>query len=498
MRRFLIILVILLLLAAGGWAGYTFYYLPRLVAQQTPSYETLPVKRGSIASTVSGTGNIEPESEVSLTFRGAGWISKVLVSAGQTVGKGQLLAELDTTDLTLSLALSKVQLEISQAQLAKLAAPPDPDDVAAAQAAIEVAQTSVAGAEASLAAAQANYRQLFVGQDVTASQTTLDEANLRQAEINVKEARQSYNRVKDQPNIGELPQSAQLEKATVALEVARAQVSLTGENRVADPTNGQVVSALNQIAQAQTQVRQAQSNVVTAQNSLRKLLEGAKAEDLTISRAQVKQSQLNQLQAENSLANAQLIAPLDGVISQVNVRQGELAGGALAAVKLADLQNFHMTVLVDEIDVRQVQVGQLVRLSVDALPDNDLTGQITEIAPTANNVNGVIAYEVTIVPDATDAPLRAGMSATAVVTTAKVDNVILLPNRFIQVDRETKQAFVNKMVNGQPVLQELELGLRNEQESQIVAGLTDGDEVALITQSSEEALRGALFGGGGN
>jgi HlyD family secretion protein len=209
----------------------------------------------------------------------------------------------------------------------------------------------------------------------------------------------------------------------------------------------------------------------------------------------VRQAQLNQLQAENALNNAQLVAPLDGVVSQVNIRQGELTGGTLPAIVLTNLDSLHMTLLVDEIDVRQVQVGQPVRLSVDALPDSALTGKVTAISPTANNVSGVIAYEVTVVPDPTDAPLRAGMSATAVITTAEVDNVVLLPNRFIQVDRQSKRAFVYKLVNGAPVLQEVELGLRNEEESQILAGLTDGDQVALVTQSSEERLRGALFGG---
>ena len=88
------------------------------------------------------------------------------------------------------------------------------------------------------------------------------------------------------------------------------------------------------------------------------------------------------------------------------------------------------------------------------------------------------------------------MSATAVITTAQVDNVVLLPNRFIQIDRTTKQAFVYKMANGAPVLQQIELGLRNETDSQIVAGLTDGDQVALVTTSGAEQLRNNLFGGG--
>ena len=108
----------------------------------------------------------------------------------------------------------------------------------------------------------------------------------------------------------------------------------------------------------------------------------------------------------------------------------------------------------------------------------------------------MVAYEVTIVPDPTDAPLRAGMSATAIITTAEVDDVILVPNRYITLDRDTGKAYVYKMVDGQPVRQEIELGLRNERESQVVAGLQDGDELALVTQTSEQQLRGALFGGG--
>jgi HlyD family secretion protein len=179
----------------------------------------------------------------------------------------------------------------------------------------------------------------------------------------------------------------------------------------------------------------------------------------------------------------------------VNIKAGEIANNARPAVVLTDLSQFKMKVLVDEIDVRQVAVGQPVRLSVDALPGAEITGKVTEISPTASNVGGVVAYEVTVVPDPTDEPLRVGMSATAIITTANVDNVVLAPNRFITIDRNTGVAYVFKMVNGEPVRQQVELGLRNERESQILAGLQEGDQIALVTQTSEERLRGALFGG---
>lgn len=497
MRRLIIFLAIVLVLGVGGWFGYQRFSSAAKAQQDVPSFETVKVARGSIQATVNATGSIEPESQVSLSFRSAGRVSTVLVTAGQNVSKGQLLAELDTTDLALALAQSKVNLQISQAQLAKLETPADPRDILAAQAAVEVAQASVAGAEAQLASAEAGYRQIFVIDPLSESQLTLNQASLRQAEINLKVAQQAYNEVKNFPNVGQLPQAQQLESATVAYENAKAQAALTTENQQKKaPNQAQVAQAQAQIAQAEVSLRQSQSGLIQAQNSLANLLEGAKGVDLEISRAQVRQAQLNQLQAENTLANARLVAPFDGVVSTVNARQGELATGTLPAVILSDLNSFHMTVLVDEIDVRQVQLGQNVQLSLDALPDFNLTGKVTKVAPTAENISGVIAYEVTIVPDPSDAPLRAGMSATAIIVTAQVDNVVLLPNRFIQLNRETGQAFVNKMVAGQPALQEIQLGLRNERESQVLAGLNDSDEVALVSSSSQEQLRQALFGGG--
>ena len=64
-----------------------------------------------------------------------------------------------------------------------------------------------------------------------------------------------------------------------------------------------------------------------------------------------------------------------------------------------------------------------------------------------------------------------------------------------QWQRESGRAFVQKMVSGVPVLQEIEMGLRNDRFTQVLSGLNDGDSIALIRASSEDRLRGAIFGG---
>ena len=226
--------------------------------------------------------------------------------------------------------------------------PPSANDLAAARAAVEVAQVGVAGAEAALASAQAAYRDLLAGP--TAAEREVNLAQVFQAEAEVKRAQQAYNDIRTLPNAGALPQSAQLEQATLALEVARTQSALTDQ----PPSEAEISASLNQIAQAEVSLRQAQSNLITAQNSLQTLIQGPDDQDVRIAQAQLRQAQLNVLQAENNLANTHLIAPFDGVVSQVNVRAGEQTGAGTPAVLLTDLTRLEMNVLVDEIDVRQV------------------------------------------------------------------------------------------------------------------------------------------------
>ena len=490
MKNFLIAVIVIVVIGAAGWFGFQQFQQRRAALDEQPSYETVTVERGSISSTVSATGSIEPEAEVALSFRASGRVEQVLVSVGQPVEAGQLLAQLDVTDASLALEQAEVSLQISRAQLEKLEKPPADSDIIAAQANVTVAQASVASAEAALASAQASYRQLLAG--ASAAELAVQESQVRQAAVNVRQAQSEYDQIKSFPDAGAMPQAVQLEQMTISYEVAQAQLALTQQG--AD--EAQIAAALAQIAQAELGVRQARSNLLVAQDGLNSLIAGTDAEDLEISRAQVRQAELSKQQAEVSLNNSMLYAPINSVVSQVNLRQGELYGSsALAAIVLTDLVSFHMTVLVDEIDVRQVQIGQTVRLSLDALPDADITGQVTKVSPTARDVGGVVAYEVEIVPEATDAQLRAGMSATAIITTAKVDNILLVPNRYIQLDRESGRAFVQRIVNEVPTLQEIEMGLRNDRFTQILAGLGDADQIALIRTSSEDQLRSAIFGG---
>jgi multidrug efflux pump subunit AcrA (membrane-fusion protein) len=129
------------------------------------------------------------------------------------------------------------------------------------------------------------------------------------------------------------------------------------------------------------------------------------------------------------------------------------------------------------------------------LPDAQLLGHVDSIAPTPTNTGGTVSYDVSVVIDEADTPLRSGLSATASIITQELNDVVLIPNRSIQIDRSTGRAYVEKLVDGVPTRTEVQLGARNEQFSQVISGLSEGDVLAIRSGSGLDRLRSTMFGG---
>ncbi|HIC89676.1 MAG TPA: biotin/lipoyl-binding protein, partial [Anaerolineae bacterium] len=327
MRRIVTILFVLIVVIGGSLYGYRAFATPE--KPQTQDFETYTVSRGKLISTVSATGSIEPEAEVALSFRSPGRVEKVLVAAGQPVRAGQLLASLESTDQQLALEQAQANVEVSRARLAQLKKAADPEDLAAAQAAVESAQASVQSAQAMLESAQAAYRDLLRGPGE--EQIRVQKANMERARVLMEQAQSAYDKIAHLPDAGMMPQAIQLQQATIDYEAAKAQFELT----TAEPSEAQVAAALAQIAQAQASVAQAKSALVQAQNQLNRLLNGPDQEDIDIAEAQVRQAELSMRQAQIALERTQLRAPFDGVGKGVR-----LADGAFLFLPLADISGY--------------------------------------------------------------------------------------------------------------------------------------------------------------
>ena len=465
MKRAIIIVLILGVVIGLTWLSYQTFgdQAVQKQAVDDADLEKFFVTRDAIAATVSATGSIAPEAEVTLTFELGGKVEEILVEKGQMAKAGEPLAKLETASLELQVAEAQATLALNEAKLQ--------------QAKKEASAEDIAAAEAELASAQANYEKVQAGP--TEEELIIAKADMEKAAIAVQKAQAEYDEVAWVPGVSALPQAAALQQASIDYERAKADYQKIAQT----PTESDLKSAWAQVVQAQT--------------NLDKLRKNPEPEDVAIAQAQVDQAQAQLEEAQLKLEQAVITAPFDGVVASLGAEAGELVSSGAPMVVLVDISNFHIDVEIDEIDISQIAVGQEVLITLDALPDEEMAGHVEAIAPTASSADGgVVSYVVTVATEPTDALLRPGMSANTTITTARKENALVVPNRYIQIDRESGKMYVERLEeDGLTSRVEIQTGMRSELSSEVVAGLEEGDTLVLRGLSGRERLQ-RTFGGG--
>jgi HlyD family secretion protein len=460
-------------------------------ATSTVPVQTVTVTQGRIEVTIGASGNVAASQQANLAFGASGTVSQVSVTAGQQVKAGQVLAQLDTTNLQLQVQEAQAALASAQANYDSVKAGPGKADLAAAQAA--------------LASAQANYNSVKAGP--TADSLAAAKAALDNALASLQQAQSAYDQVKDRPNVGQLSQSLTLQQATNAYDQAKANYDAAKNHPTAAElaaAESQLASARYSLAQLQEQPTQAQltaaeAQVASAQYQLSQLQSQPTAQAVASAKASYEQAQVALTQAQQQLTGATITTPVAGTVIAVNIQAGDaVSSGAAAIVLVPDVPPV-VDANVDEADVASIAVGQTVHLSLNALPGRTITGTVTSIAPTSTSVNGAVAYQVQIGFTPGRLPVRLGMTANLNIVIASADNALLVPSQAITADRQARKYYVTRQLpDGTIQRLEVRIGLQNDSETQIVQGVNAGDKLVLpqitgsttTTSSSSTNFRG--------
>jgi HlyD family secretion protein len=453
MRRAITIAAILL---AAGVVGYWLLQQgagkPGVAVEDL---ETATVERGDIEAVVDATGSVEPEAQITLSFRTGGTLAAPVVAEGEEVKEGQVLAKLDTSEMAVGITQAQLALTSAEASQAKLVGGADADDIQAAQA-------SLASAEATLARLREGPSQ---------DERTVAMADLRRAEIALQEAQERYDQFAWVGGIGALPQSVALQQATINYEQALAAYNITMQG----PTEGELRAAEAAVAQARSQ--------------LSALVEGASEEDLIMAQVAVDQARASLELAQLQMEGATITAPFDGTVAFVGAEIDEQVAPGAPMIILLDTSGFYVEVSVDEIDVGQVEIGQEVRITLDAYPDEELPGHVDYISPGATEDLGAVSYRVRVCLDLASLPPRSGMTANITIVTERRDNVLLVPSRTISVDRDSGLFYVDRLVDGDIERVEIEIGIQDATYSEVLRGLEEGDEVVINGSDIRDRLR---------
>jgi HlyD family secretion protein len=517
MKRVAVIVLILAVVVGLSVAGYQFLNPEPYNIAEDPDVEVLEIQRDTILATINAAGRIEPEAEVQVDFEAnSGVVAEILVERGQYVTAGATLARLEAGDLELAVKRAKADLVQAEAQFDQLFRPELAEEIDSAQLAVDSAQANLervlagprqdelASAQVAVESAQANLERVLEGP--SQDDITVAAASLRRTEIALKQAQWAYDQVAYKGDIGAMPQASQLEQATIDYETALANYNLA----VRGPTEADIAAARSQLAQAESSLAQllespteadvvaARSQLAQVEASLAKLREGPDEADVSAAQAVVDVAQIGLAQAELNLARASLVAPIDGVVTEVNIQRGEQPGGQPAVI-LTDMSAYHIDVEVDEIDIGRLAMDQSVVIAIDAIPDQEFNGHVADISPgpIQGASSGIVAYEVTIALDSDEPRLLPGMTADATIETDRLENVLVVPNRAVSIDRSGGEpvAYVEKVdESGNPVRVEIELGLRDETVSQILSGLDDGDQIVIRGLSRQERLQQVFEG----
>jgi len=250
---------------------------------------------------------------------------------------------------------------------------------------------------------------------------------------------------------------------------------------------------------------EAQDNLTQAQELLNEgsieeaqvllnLIEGnlSKAEEKSLSRTfQLPWSvKLIELQADIARANlesaklnlekAVITAPFDGVVADITITEGkEVSTATLVtpAISLVDTSEIEMSGFIDEIDIAMVQPGQEANILLDALPDEEVKGEVAFISLVGTTQVGVVSYDTTITLENPVAELRDGMTATAEVIIERRDDVLFIPNKAIRGTWENPKVLV--LVDEQVEEREITLGLTDGINTEVLSGLEEGEKVEL-------------------
>ncbi len=264
----------------------------------------------------------------------------------------------------------------------------------------------------------------------------------------------------DQLKKGPLPQDIQVAQNAVdklKAAVANDQAALA---QLKSPTD-------NDIAVAQAAVTQAQQALALKQQPYT-------PQDLQTAQAAVEVAQVALDTAKANLADANLVAPFDGVITAKLLSPGAMASTSSPVATLLS-NDLSIPIPIEEARLSRLKPGLVASISVPSYPGESFTGKVTSISPSADSKSHTFVMRV--VPDDSAGKLKAGMFADVVVTAETRSNALIVPRDAV-VQRNSKDV-VFVVTDGKAQMREVLQGIPSGDTVEIMKGVKEGEQVVV-------------------
>ena len=438
--------VALVVLVAVGLFGLKAYIRSQAASgDDSASYSRATVQSGAMSETVYGTGTTSAKNQPNVLAQADGTLTDLRVAVGDTVQEGDILAVITNEDIDDTITdcefalweLDETILETSAGSSVLSIKAPMAGRVMAIYAAAGDDALAVFRREGALAIISTDGRMRVEVDDVpkAANLALGDSVSVTGASVDVTgtvtDLTLQGTHATITINSDELPMGE-----TVTVTTAAGQNVGTGTLEVNKPME---VSAYGGTIKS-VSVKVGQK--VERKDTLFKLEDSPLTltlENLRLQReAAAKELEDVKAQRENLI----VVAPCDGIIASLEVSEGdEITSGSLLCSILQG-EDMKLTIAVDELDVVNVEAGQKVTITVDALSGVEISGEVYKIAPVGSNSGGVTTYDVELSFDAEGTGVRSGMNATGEIEIASKSSTLFVPVEAIMTINNTTYVMV--------------------------------------------------------
>jgi multidrug resistance efflux pump len=497
---------------------------------------TAKAAEGVVQSTVSGSGNLQPASQLNLGFRTSGTVTKIYVTQGAHVTEGKLIAELNPQSAEVTLEQSKATLLSAEANLAK-------EEETDGEGATGSGNSGAGGGATGATASVAHTSSSTGATGATASAGTAPDGTVAAtSEPNTTTTPMTTTPGGSSPHTGN-PNTTTTPSAATSPATSTTPSTTSTETKHTSGSS-KATSPESEHRESQSSGSPSKSSESSGSSSKATVSVATREANLASARAAVKSDQLTVQSDEEAVGATKLYAPQSGTIVSLSGQVGEVVSGSgttkassssssssgsgssatgssaatgrstggassssssgsgsstsssSAFAVLSDLSSMQLVVALSESEIGNVKVGQIATVTVEALESRKLAAHVSEVATLSTSSSGVVSYDVTFQLDQMEAGLKPGMSATAEVVVKQAEGVNV-PTTAISADS------VTVVRGGKDVRQRVVTGLAGNTSTIILSGLKAGETVVLpaaTSTSSSTSLTSRLSrlaGGGG-
>jgi len=194
------------------------------------------------------------------------------------------------------------------------------------------------------------------------------------------------------------------------------------------------------------------------------------------SSSELKERELAYQAALESYEKTLMKAPFAGKVAEILAHEGDSVSGSTQIIYLVNWDKIYVDVNIDEVDIKEISVGQQAEITFDAYPELKLPALVDSISPLATGMGGITVVEVTLQLAQGDPRIMSGFSAQVEITVEKVHNVVRVPTE--AVAEMGGRHFVLLMNENEPQMTMVSVGKGNDEYIEVLSGLKVNDRIA--------------------